>query len=618
MLAASLGLFAGNAADNCRVGQDVFAYLSAPRARPRKGWRVPVSPSGWPVLLDGWIDNHLELASELGLNPAIDSPQLYGAAVERWGNSADRHVIGDYAAIVCLPDDTVRLSRAPWSSHGLFWSADGTCTAVASIPRPLFAMGVPKKLRPEAIDALLTMQGWFDDRSEFENIHKLADGRIVILGRGPDPVQSTDWYNPCPAPVRLRDDRAYVEEAWRLLVEAADKAVIGAKNPCIALSGGLDSSLVCAATLQALPPERRLKSITFGPVGQFGGLTDPAFYADDRPYVAAFAAMHPRLDPLFIDNAQLPFDDRAQQLFLASDSGTPSRLVSAVHHGVLDRARQEGADLLLTAWRGNDTFSASPPWAMPEFLRTGQLGRLWRLAAARQGDPRPVWRRALAHGLMPNLPLPLRERVRSMLHGGPSARRSNPFLSAAGRLAEQRHDAACHDSLIGQTDLASADEFHRYSWRWMGSTPELAAGMQQVFGLRSRDVTNYRPLVEFCFGLPTTQFINGGESRWLARRMAKGRLPEAQRTNRLYGDQNVDWHERLTPQVPAIRRDLARLADHPEMAGLVDIDKALAALDAWPDEPTLDSAVVDACRFFLPGLGYVGRYLDYVSGWNAE
>ena len=100
--AASLGLFAGHPADFWRDGADSFAELPAPRAKPRRGWRVDRSPAGWPCQIAGWIDNAAEISAALGLTAdGLNNPttaQLYGAAVERWGSDADSHLIGDYAA----------------------------------------------------------------------------------------------------------------------------------------------------------------------------------------------------------------------------------------------------------------------------------------------------------------------------------------------------------------------------------------------------------------------------------------------------------------------------------------------------------------------------------------
>src|SRR5690349_13862712 len=60
-------------------------------------WYPTTLPSGRIVVFHGYFDNALTMASELGANPR-DLGQLYGLAVERWGDEADRRIVGEYCA----------------------------------------------------------------------------------------------------------------------------------------------------------------------------------------------------------------------------------------------------------------------------------------------------------------------------------------------------------------------------------------------------------------------------------------------------------------------------------------------------------------------------------------
>ena len=62
-IAASLGLFAGAAA-NAEHAPDLSLFcLDGPRARPRRGWRAYRSRSGLPVLFCGWLNDKAETAA---------------------------------------------------------------------------------------------------------------------------------------------------------------------------------------------------------------------------------------------------------------------------------------------------------------------------------------------------------------------------------------------------------------------------------------------------------------------------------------------------------------------------------------------------------------------------
>ena len=615
--AASLGLFAGHPADSESCGSDFFAELPSPRAKPRRGWRVSRSRGGLAVLLCGWIDNVPELAETLGiLNGSTE--EIYGAAVERWGDDADRRVIGSYSAIVCLPDGTVRLSRSPWTSTSLFYHKSARRLLACTIPRPLFAAGVPKNLRPEAVDDLLGMTLSEDTHSMFADVESVFHGTVVRIDRAG--LRTLCWYDPLAIPtIRFRRDEEYVEAGNALLAEAAAKALNVQGKVGVMLSGGLDSSTVCDELLRQLPVGERLTSFTFHPSKEWDGRVPAHNFGDDKPYVEAFAATHPRLDPIFVDNHGIAFDDRAQQMFTACDAGYPARVLGSVYHGAFDAARENGCDWLFGADFGNMTFSNLAPWAYGEFLRSGKWRQLWQLAASRLNDPRPVWRRVAAHAVMPQFPAALRGRIRNIVHSHDHSRSfANPYLAAEGRLRHLRSNANDTANIMTASREESRESFIAAHYAGVGLGAEVGQGTEQVFGVRLRDVTAYRPLIEFCFGVPTEQYVRNGETRWLARRMAMGRMPDAQRTNRLYGRHNVDWHARLTPRLGELRLKVEALARHPDLGPLIDTDSMLAAINNWPKHTPLNEREAAPLRFFLPAVLYVASYVDQMTGRNAQ
>ena len=617
---ASLGLFAGSTPPHERSGSDLFAHLPAPRARAQRGWRVARSRSGLATLLSGWIDNRAELCAELGLSVAqVGAATLYAEAVERWGQAADSRIVGCYAAVVCLPDGRVRLSRSPWGGKSLLYHDDGQALIACSIARPLFAAGLPKRLRAGEIDALVSMRLPDDREGLFEGVWQVPHGSVVTLSPGRADI--CRWYDPqALAPVRFARDADYVEAAGGLLRDAVGQALGAADNPGMTLSGGLDSSMVCAEALVQLAPGRRLKSFTFHPLPEWDGAVPAHKFGDDRPLVEQFARMHPALDPHYIDNRGIDFDDRAAQVFAACDAGYPARVLGSLFHGIYDAAAQAGCDWLLTAECGNLTFSNGAPWAAAEFFRTGRWLQLWRLLQARLNDPRPMWRRIAAHGIMPQLPARQRAAIRAAVHrqGEQADRFANPFLRADSRLGHLRREAAIERNIMTVDRDETRAAYIAENYHAMSLGAEVTHGYEQVFGIRLRDVTNYRPLIEFCLAMPTDQMVRDGESRWLARRMGLGRMPEAQRRNPLYGEHNADWHARLTPRLDELRREVERLAEHPQLGEVLDVAAMRAALDAWPATTPSDPALADRLRFHLPAVLYIGRFLDFETGRNPQ
>ena len=277
------------------------------------------------------------------------------------------------------------------------------------------------------MDALLCMELPDPNNSMFEGVRTVPTGTVALIGRGN--CSQVSWYDPLAIPsIRFSRDEDYVEAANALLAEAVGKAMAGAQKPGMTLSGGLDSSLVCAEALRQLPSGKRLTSFTFEPIAEWKGQVAAHNFGNDRPYVEAFAAMHPNLDPVFVDNRGIDFEDRAEQVFLACDAGYPSRVLGSVYHGPLDAARKHGCDWLLFASLGNATISCDAPWAYAEFFRQGQWRQLWQLAANRLNDPRPMWRRIASHGAMPNIPSPMQNIIRRLMRTGQGIDRYANFL----------------------------------------------------------------------------------------------------------------------------------------------------------------------------------------------
>lgn len=617
--AQSLGLFAGHPADShgeiTQFGKDFYAELPGPRAPARRGWRVRRTPEGAAVLLLGWIDNLDELSARLGSSGSAE--QVYGAAVARWGAEADRHVIGEYASLTVLPDGRIRMARSPWASFPLFYQLGASGFAACSILRPLFAAGLDKRLRSEAIDRLIAFELSSSDQSRFAGIDIVPGGTVVTVAG--QQIAQYSYYDPADIPqVRFRHDADYVAAANEMLGTAVRHALAPATRPAVTLSGGLDSPILADEVLRQLPGDARLTTITFEPLDEWSGQGVPLYFSDERRYIDQFLAMHPRIDPIFTQNRDVDFLSDSEQLFLASDAGHPARVIGMVHTGVMHAARHAGVDWLLTGGLGNFTISEDAPWAPAEFFRRLRWGELVRHAATRLDDPRPLWRRIAASGIMPNLPPGLRRSIRGLKRRADSDAGTNPYIARGGRLAQKRLITQAQDNMAATEINRTRRELVRAAYSGMSRGNEIGLGSNQLYGFQSRDVFAYRPLIELCLGMPTDQFVRRGERRWLARRMAVGRLPEAQRTELRHADHLVDWHERMTPMLPQLRAEIAQIAQNPEMAGLVDTAAMLRDLDQWPATAPTDIETVTRLRFALPAMIYVRRFIDFETGRNPQ
>jgi asparagine synthase (glutamine-hydrolysing) len=621
-LGASLCAGIGGHAGSAEVEGIHFAYRPLrSTAALNRAWRPASLPSGRIAVFHGYFDNAAAIADELGTD-ANQLSRLYALAVERWGDDAERRIIGEYCAVVADPARRrLRLSRSPLRAPPLCYSHDPSLAAVASVPRALFAAGVEQRLNERRLSDSAMINFTDQEASWFENVARVPLGHAVELERG-RPRTLRKCYDLFAAPdVRMDSAADYVARASELLDEGVRACMAGFTRPGATLSGGLDSPQVAVRALSALPAGLRLPTFTFHPEPGYDGRTEPGKLGDERKLVEAFAAMHPGLDPHFTANEGYEHDHRWNEFFHLM-GGAPSGLCNMyVFHGLFSGAAKVGCDILLLAEWGNYTFSDKGDWGFVEYLLKGKWRQLWLALRRLRNDDRPIAVRFLARTVSALLPSSLWRMTKRFgrLNGQLAVDLMQP-LSPGYRVAsgaEQR----LKDSGI------AIDRYQPWSRRHAlqlifnlgdAETGEIYQAFEQMYGVAQRDPTAYRPFVEFCVGLPTELFLRDGTGRWLAKELAKGIMPEEQRENRLNGRWDADWHLRIGRRRKDLQAELDRLAGDERIASMLDLPRLRAALEDWPEETETDLSKLYAPEFAVPRGLLTARFVNYVEGRNIS
>ena len=584
-----------------------------------RGWRPAQHGSGRKALFTGWFDNHHDIAEALDLPHSLSDAALYLAAVERWGDAADQRCIGSYAAVVAdQRARSIRLVRSPWDGPPLYFHHSSQQAVVASVPRAIFAAGVPAQLNRKRLVQNLLFYFGEENADWYQDVSMVANGTIIELT--PDGIRCRRFYNALDYIGRSRPSGDAAEQANALLEEAASKALSKIKRPGILLSGGLDSPLAAAAMLRSMAPDAPLHSFTFVPSKAWDGRIADGRMGNEEPLVRDFAAMHPNLKPQFFSNEGIGFDHKSREMLLAmgvAPAGMPNMYM---FHALHEAANTAGCDGIVSAGLGNFTYSSYGHWALGDQFRRLQWGALARNLRSPELDWRSPSRRFAAYVAMPMLPEWLRARLRLWIKGAPPSsfidqitalnpklRASGDALDAQGRPVNPGEGTYMRDR---RADVAA----------FLNSGAEAEAdcnqGFEQIYGLPHRDISAYRPLVEHCLSLPGSEYLADGLDRRLARRMGVGRLPESIRMNRLYGSHGVDWHLRMSAQREELLGEVKRYREDPELAELLDIERMIDALENWPDEDPLDMAVSGACFIGVTRTVWTSRYVHFVNGKN--
>ena len=339
-LAAGTGRAAGAASAERYQAAALLPFADQRRAR---GW-APVVVGPLLVLFAGHIDNAREVAGLLSADYPGDRPdpallaRLYGAARLAWGDAADLRLIGEYAAILFDAEGQVlRLVRSPLRAPPLHVHRAAGRVIAASVPRAIFACGVPQRINAAKLADNALFNPGSDRTGWFEGLDYVPLGTELRI----DPAGTTErrYYDLYSLPkVRLDSDAEYLEAAHGLLAEGTRAALRGARRPAIMLSGGLDSPQVAAKALAALPAGSQLHAFTFTPEPGWDGYVGAGQFGDERPVVAAFAAQHPGLVTHFEDNAGSGFDAGMAELFLRD--GQTRWLAREMARGIMPEAQR--------------------------------------------------------------------------------------------------------------------------------------------------------------------------------------------------------------------------------------------------------------------------------------
>ena len=265
--------------------------------------------------------------------------------------------------------------------------------------------------------------------------------------------------------------------------------------------------------------------------------------------VEAFAAMHPGLEPHFTANEGYGHDHRWDDFFHLM-GGAPSGLCNMyLFHGLFAGAVKEGCDLLLLAEWGNYTFSDKGDWGFVEYLLKGRWRQLWLAIARQQNQHEPFWWRFAARSLLALLPSPLWRLVLRVAQPGRHLLADLMQPLSASYRADVRRRSAAGGLRVDHRSISAAGTgvmpMRLLFQNNDAETAEVYQAFEQMYDLPQRDPMAYRPFVEFCFGLPVEMFLRDGTMRWLAKQMAKGIMPEEQRTNLLHGRWDSDWLLRI-------------------------------------------------------------------------
>lgn len=493
---------------------------------------------------------------------AADGERALALAFGRDGEAALPALRGDFALVLfdratqrgllCCDQRAGRSLVFHVASRRLLFASDARCLLQL----------LPRQPEPD----VASLAHWIGissppgDRTMFSGVRRVRPAHLVRLD--PESAEQRVYWRPRHREtIRISRDEA-VAEVRAGLERAIDRRVRPGEKAGVMLSGGLDSSSVCALAKHHLPRERQL--------------------------VAGYSAVFPR--HASIDESQLIAE-------LAADTDLPSVRI-AVEEGsllaatleyidrwqippispnlffwtpLLRRAAQDGVQVLLDGEGGDELFAFSG-YLLADRLRRGRLPSILSLVRSFPSGSRELslqrlrWR-LKEYALRPLVP-PAARRIRRRFRP-PENHRPGWFAPATSRAFEDTNEEWAWRDARGPKWAA----WWAYTLTGGGSV----AGYDHIgrraalAGLEARHPLSDVDLIELIARLPPEYAFDHRHSRPLLREATKGVLPDSIRLRRDKSTFDEVFHEAIQGHD---REHIWRLlsSPHAELGAYVDLE----------------------------------------------
>jgi asparagine synthase (glutamine-hydrolysing) len=569
----------------------------------------PLSAAGVTALIaDIRLDNREDLGVELGFSSQrsatmADSAMLL-AAWQRWHEECIEHLSGAFSfAVWNQQEQHLFLARDHTGERPLVYAAGTNYFAFASMPKGLHRLSfVGAEVDEDYVARYLMLANIPIESVIFRNMQSLAPGCALSIRREKK-KHWRYWQTDRLPDLHLGSPEEYVD----CLRERFDRAVrtrlrtrgsVGAH-----LSGGLDSGAVAATAARLLGAEgRELTCFTAVPRPGFESPASNTHFDNEGPAAAEVAALYPNIRHVLVESSVTSFLDildHNNNLYDHPCFGPSNEVWS---NAIMAQAREHGITLMLNGNCGNSTLSYEGIPALSNWFRSGEWGKLariaWQIRSARNASVRLMVR----HAVWPSLPFWLR-RVTDPHMRGFSLDYTPLHPEIVERLGLQR--AAFHDLYRTSPDgRATLRNLLKY-----GDMSETSIAPQGGWQLDCRDPTYDRGVIEFCLTVPLEEFLRGGQLRSLARRSMVGRLPSSTLTRTMRGRQSADWYVNLAAVRGRMAVEVERLRSSPLASRMLDLKRMSSLIENWPGNGFERDDVAGSHHIALTRGLSVGRFL---------
>lgn len=497
------------------------------------GERLPFedSESGCVITSDARLDNRQELIDILdrasfGMDVISDSALILKAYL-KWGKDCVEHLLGDFAfAIWDSKQQTLFCGRDFMGVRPFNYCFKGGDFIFCSEPRGIAKYsGLTFTLNePRIGDAFTTHLEGYDITSTFySEVFSLPPAHILELKD--ECMRTYKYWQPEPETVPYRNDYECQEELTEILTKAVVDRLRGKDNPAILQSGGVDSAAIMGIA------RKQCQQVSNMVVHTYSGVSEDTIECKESNLISILSEMEavvphiysPTDMGVYVDELY----DRICKLHEPFDFGM------VLHFLMYQRASVNGHRYILDGVDGDVTTGLSYRYPAQLFQQCA-FKTAWRETCQQSSDffeglisPSRLLSRYMISAFTPRL---LKD-IRWRLTRSRAAKKAIDDLDVTRNFAKK---VKLSERLI-DFDLKERRGIRMFpggDYLRRVQHPFLAVGVARynrvasLFSLEPRHPLLDKRLVEFYMGLPWSQFMRNGWSKYLFRRVAEQYVPK--------------------------------------------------------------------------------------------
>ena len=509
-----------------------------------------------------------------------------------------------------MREQRLMLARDYIGLRPLYFHRGADFFAFSSMPSGLHALPeVPYDFDRDVIVKDLALLPRVGRATFFRNIERVEPATVLIATRAG--VRSSRYWSP-PSPARAKDTPQQYAEGLRVVLDQAVAAQLRGAGGAVAthLSAGLDSSIVTTSAAINLP-DGKVVAFTATPRTGFDGAVPDNYFGDEGPLAALTAQKFGNIEHILVPQGpESPLENIDRDFFFQQQPIV--NLCNAGWGRAINReVNSRDLRVLLIGSLGNMSVSYAGLELLPDLLVRGRLIELIKTSVrliANGTRLRPILGQILGPFSPPGL-------------WGRYARWRGRDQSLEGMSAV---NMAALEALSSRPEVSG----HDFAWRPSRRSTELRhfvisrsdganyfKGVLAEWGISMRDPTADKRVMEYCFSVPTEEYMRGGIARSLGRRAFGSRLASEALTERRQGYQSADWYEVLDRSREQVKTELEAISRCDGAGAVLDLNWLAKSMEDWT-EGALGPDVHDRYRLgLLRGIA-AGHFMRKVKGTN--